>query len=283
MVSGFKNLTQKQTIPNLENGDRLTQVEFERRYSASTVKKAELIEGIVYMASPLRITQHGEPHAFIMGWLLLYRASTPGVQLGDNSTVRLDADNEPQPDALLRIEKGGQSIISEDGYVEGSPELIVEIAVRPPSGSAVALLGETPLLGSIPWLRETERGLPARPHCTHRATCGRKGTRTKRAASSVSIDVHDKLNVYRRNQVQEYLVWRVEDEEIDWFRWKEGNYIQLQSNSEGIICSEVFPGLYLNKEALLTGNLIKVIEVLQRGLSTVDHQNFVKQLSVDKK
>jgi Uma2 family endonuclease len=228
MVSGFKNLTQKQTIPNLENGDRLTQVEFERRYSASTVKKAELIEGIVYMASPLRITQHGEPHAFIMGWLLLYRASTPGVQLGDNCTVRLDADNEPQPDALLRIEKGGQSTISEDGYVEGPPELIVEIA-----------------------------------------------------ASSVSIDVHNKLNVYRRNQVQEYLVWRVEDEEIDWFRWKEGNYIQLQSNSEGIICSEVFPGLYLNKEALLTRNLIKVIEVLQQGLSTVDHQNFVEQLCVD--
>ena len=57
----------KNRIPTLENGDRLTQVEFERRYDAMPhLKKAELIEGIVYMASPLRITQHGEPHASII-------------------------------------------------------------------------------------------------------------------------------------------------------------------------------------------------------------------------
>ena len=167
MKSELTNTRLKPTIPTLENGDRLTRIEFENRYSKSNIKKAELIEGIVYMASPLRITKHGEPHASIMGWLLLYRAATPGVQLGDNSTVRLDGDNEPQPDALLRIENGGKSIISEDGYVEGAPELIVEIA-----------------------------------------------------ASTVSIDMHEKLKVYRRNQVQEYLVWRVEDEEIDWFQLK---------------------------------------------------------------
>ncbi len=137
----------------------------------------------------------------------------------------MDGDNEPQPDALLRIENGGQSIISEDGYVEGAPELIVEIA-----------------------------------------------------ASSVSLDVHDKLKVYRRNQVQEYLVWRVEDGEIDWFRLKSGEYIQLQANSEGITCSEIFPGLWLDKTALLTGNLMKVIEVVQLGLATVEHQNFVDNL-----
>ncbi len=53
-----------------------------------------------------------------MGWLWLYKASTPGVQLGDNCTVRLDADNEPQPDALLRIEKGGRSSVSPEGYYE---------------------------------------------------------------------------------------------------------------------------------------------------------------------
>ncbi len=115
-------------IPPLESGDKLTRAEFEQRYAAMPhVKKAELIEGTVYMASPLRITQHGDPHARIMAWLGVYWAATPGVQVGDNPTVRLDADNEPQPDALLRIE-AGQSTISEDGYVEGAPELIVEIA-----------------------------------------------------------------------------------------------------------------------------------------------------------
>lgn len=113
-----------QLIPPLENGDRLTRSEFERRYhTMPDVKKADLIEGIVYMASPVRIRSHGKPHAYIMGWLATYESATLGVELADNTTVRLDADNEPQPDALLRIENGGQSRISEDDYVEGAPEL----------------------------------------------------------------------------------------------------------------------------------------------------------------
>ena len=115
----------------LENGDRLTRVEFERRYQAmADTKKAELIEGVVYVASPVRITKHANPHGKMITWLGVYEAATPGVMLGDNPTVRLDFDNEPQPDAILRIDqqKGGQSGISDDDYVEGAPELIVEIA-----------------------------------------------------------------------------------------------------------------------------------------------------------
>lgn len=118
-------------VPPLENGDRLTSHEFERRYQVMTqVKKAELIEGVVYVASPVRATKHGRPHAKIMTWLGTYIAASPGVDLQDNPTVRLDADNQPQPDALLRIEPevGGNSRISEDDYIEGSPELIAEIA-----------------------------------------------------------------------------------------------------------------------------------------------------------
>ncbi len=111
------NIASHPTITPLENGDRLTLTEFEHRYSAMPhLKKAELIEGIVYMASPLRIRQHGNPHARIITWLGAYWSATPGIELGDNCTVRLDADNEPQPDALLRIETEGQSTISEDGY-----------------------------------------------------------------------------------------------------------------------------------------------------------------------
>jgi len=215
------------TIPPLENGDRLTLKEFEERYlSMKNLKKAELIEGIVYMGSPLRINQHGEPHAKIILWLGFYKTFTPNLQIGDNSTVRLDTENEPQPDAILRIEKGGQSIISEDDYVEGAPELIVEIA-----------------------------------------------------ASTVSRDLHDKLRVYRRNQVQEYLVWRVYDNDFDWFRLREGRYIKQQPNEKGIIKSEIYPGLWLDVNALLTGNLAKVLEVLQQGIATPEHQEFVKKMS----
>ena len=89
-------------LPPLESGDRLTRHEFERRYQAMPqIKKAELIEGVVYVASPVRATRHGRPHAKIMTWLGTYWVATPGVDLQDNTTVRLDADNEPQPDALL--------------------------------------------------------------------------------------------------------------------------------------------------------------------------------------
>jgi Uma2 family endonuclease len=118
------------TIPLLENGDRLSRTEFERRYGAiAHLKKAELIEGVVYVPSPVRHRLHGEPHSYVTGWLVLYRAHTPGVQVSDNSTVRLDLDNEPQPDALLLIapERGGQTHLSEDGYIEGAPELVVEV------------------------------------------------------------------------------------------------------------------------------------------------------------
>ncbi len=119
------------SLPPLENGDRLTRAEFERRYDAMPgVKKAELIEGVVYMPSPVRLRRHGEPHAQILVWLGSYQALTKGVIAADNASARLDLDNEPQPDALLMIdpERGGQARISDDDYVEGAPELVVEVA-----------------------------------------------------------------------------------------------------------------------------------------------------------
>ncbi|KPQ32085.1 MAG: putative protein conserved in cyanobacteria [Phormidium sp. OSCR] len=205
--------TQPMILP-LENGDRLTRQEFERRYQAmSHLKKAELIERIVYMSSPVRIS-HAVPHGHIMGWLWSYALEVPGVQLADNATVRLDRDNEPQPDALLRWESSGRSQLAEDGYLEGSPELIVEIA-----------------------------------------------------ASSASYDLAQKLQVYRRNEVQEYLIWQVYDRRLDWFRWHEGTYQPLAADDQGILRSEVFPGLWLAVDALLEGDLRTVKEVLELGLA----------------
>ncbi|MGB3695686.1 MAG: Uma2 family endonuclease [Spirulinaceae cyanobacterium] len=119
------------STPPLENGDRLSITEFERRYQAMpNLKKAELIEGIVYMASPVRSRSHGKPHAAVMAWLSNYWLATPGTDLNDNTTVILDLKNEPQPDVLLRLEEevGGQSRINKNDYVEGAPELVVEIA-----------------------------------------------------------------------------------------------------------------------------------------------------------
>ncbi len=217
------------SMPRLENGDRLTRTEFERRYAATPEKfKAELIEGIVYVASPVRVKNHGRPHAQIMTWLGVYYTATPGVDFADNTTTRLDLDNEPQPDALLRIEPevGGRSRITEDDYVEGAPELIVEIA-----------------------------------------------------ASSASVDMNTKLNAYRRNGVQEYIVWQVYENQIAWFCLQEGEYIRLQPDATGMICSRVFPGLWLAVDALLRGDLAIVLAELQTGLATSEHREFVDRLS----
>jgi hypothetical protein len=118
-------------VPPLENGDRLTRAEFERRYAAMPPHvRAELVEGVVVMASPVRLTAHGQPHFDLIGWLAAYRVATPGVLGGDNATVRLDLDNEPQPDACLFIDpaRGGAARIDADGYVAGAPEFVAEVA-----------------------------------------------------------------------------------------------------------------------------------------------------------
>ncbi|MGL4460837.1 MAG: Uma2 family endonuclease [Planctomycetia bacterium] len=118
------------TIPPLRDGERLDRIEFHRRYEAMPeVKKAELIEGIVCMPSPVSFGNHGRQHFDLIGWLSLYRFQTAGVLGADNATVRLDMDNEPQPDALLLIDPrlGGQTKIVEN-YIEGAPELAAEIA-----------------------------------------------------------------------------------------------------------------------------------------------------------
>lgn len=116
--------------PLLEPGDRLSRAEFEQRYQRMPrLKKAELIEGTVYMPSPLHARKHAKPHIQLATWLGTYAAETPVVECFDNSTVRLDLDNEPQPDlVLLKLpQRGGQARISEDDYIEGAPELAVEI------------------------------------------------------------------------------------------------------------------------------------------------------------
>jgi Putative restriction endonuclease len=119
-------------IPPLRDGDRLTRAEFERRYHAMPhIKKAELLEGVVYMPPSPISDDHGGPHFDVIGWLGLYRFSTPCVVGSDNGTVRLKMDSEPQPDTFLRILEthGGQSRIDVDRYIAGAPELAAEIAV----------------------------------------------------------------------------------------------------------------------------------------------------------
>lgn len=211
----------------LHNGDRLTRDEFERRYAAMPgLKIAELIDGIVYIPSPPS-SEHAEAHFNLVGWLACYRAATPGIEGGNNGSLRLDLDNEPQPDASLRIleTSGGQSRVDGDGYLTGAPELVAEVAF-----------------------------------------------------SSVSINLHAKLDAYRRNRVREYVVWRVEDQAIDWFVLRRGRYRALPRTAAGLFQSEVLPGLWLDPEALIRDDLMTVFQVVQQGLATPEHVAFVAGL-----
>lgn len=216
-------------LPPLENGDRLSRDEFERRYEAMPhLKKAELIDGVVYvMSMPVSAGFHGAPQADLLYLLSHYRLSTPGLQVLDNSTVRLDWDNEPQPDASLRILPafGGQST-DDDQYVGGAPELCCEIA-----------------------------------------------------ATSASYDLHQKKEAFRRNGVCEYLVWRTKDRAIDWFILRGGLYETLQPDAEGVIRSEVFPGLWLQTKSLLADDLIGALKTLNEGMACEAYQAFRERLA----
>jgi Uma2 family endonuclease len=229
----LKELRQTQSqnfpiIPWLENGDRLTREEFHRRYEAMPKNvKAELIKGVVYIASPVRVKNHGKPHSLMMSCLGLYFMSTKGVQLLDNTTFIVNEHHEPQPDCVLRIEEGcgGKSWINDDDYLDGSPELTVEIA-----------------------------------------------------ASTASYDLHDKLEMYEQKSVQEYIVWRVLDNQIDWFSLENGKYQRLSADDRGIIESKVFSGLRLNIKAMLNDDLTQVLQDLQSGITSKSHKEFVKNL-----
>jgi Uma2 family endonuclease len=114
----------------LENGAHLTRAEFHRLYERMPPSfKAELIEGIVHVPSPLRIA-HSDCHLTLGAILAAYRINTPGVGAGDNATILLGKAGEPQPDLYMRIlpEYGGQSKTTPDNYVEGAPELVAEFA-----------------------------------------------------------------------------------------------------------------------------------------------------------
>ena len=121
--------TRTESSVSLESGDRLTRDEFHRRCCARPdIKKAELVEGVVYVASPVRFDRHAEPHFLVIGWLSAYVVTAPGLRAGDNATVILDSGNEVQPDACLWREDGAGPRLTEDGYIEGAPQLVVEIA-----------------------------------------------------------------------------------------------------------------------------------------------------------
>jgi Uma2 family endonuclease len=190
------------TRPSLESGDRMEREEFHRRYEQRPdIHRAELVEGVVYVPSPMRINEHERPAGLVYLLLATYEERHPGCLSGHDGTVILDGESEVQPDAYLYREEPGGPRIGDDGYLHGGPQLVVEVA-----------------------------------------------------ASTVSRDLHDKFDAYRRNGVREYIVWRVLDRAIDFFELVDGEYVRRQPDPEGVIESKTFPGLRFDVETMLAGD-----------------------------
>ena len=220
-------------LPPLENGDHLDQKTFHARYEAMSEQikqgiKAELIGGVVYlMPSPL-LPRHGRPHARVMGWLTVYQEATPGTDVLDNTSSILGDDSEPQPDACLLIlpEHGGQTKEDADGWLTGTPELIVEVA-----------------------------------------------------SSSESYDLHEKRDDYERYGVREYVVYAVRQRRVFWWAFRNGRYEEVPAGADGIFRSAVFPGLWLDPDALARTDAPRLLAVLRQGLASPEHAAFVTALA----
>jgi Uma2 family endonuclease len=213
-------------LPALEPGDHLDQPTFHARYEASPAHvRAELIEGNVYMPSPVKLP-HSDAHGETLHWLFTFRDATQGTRVCVTPTVVLGPRSEPEPDACLLLDPalGGKTTIKDD-YIAGPPELIVEIA-----------------------------------------------------SSTEAIDLHAKKRDYERAGVREYLVVALRQRQVHWFSLRDGNYVNLEPSADGVLRSEMFPGLWLDAGALLARDSKRLLEVLRQGLDSAEHAAWAAKL-----
>jgi Uma2 family endonuclease len=212
--------------PGLVTGERLTVEEFLRRWEdLPDLKNAELIDGVVYVSSPVSLN-HGSLDFLIHWWLGYYAQATPGCKGGSHSTW-LMSGSAPQPDAYLRIlpSHGGQSG-NEGPLGAGAPELAVEICV-----------------------------------------------------TSTEIDFGLKLALYQRAGVREYITVEQFGQRMIWRVLENGAYVAQTLPADGIVRSQVFPGLWLDLAAFWADDGAKMLAVLNAGLASQDHRDFVARLA----
>jgi Uma2 family endonuclease len=219
--------TRRPALPPLVPGERLDQKTFHARYQAMPPDtRAELIEGIVYMPSPLKLP-HSRKHGRLMHFLYEYQDATPGTEAHDNATAIMGDESEPQPDGCLLIVPayGGQTR-EEDDYMVGAPEFVSEVAF-----------------------------------------------------STADVDLHAKLRDYERAGVKEYVVVVLKQNKLFWFRSRQAKFLPVEPDRDGIFRSQVFPGLWLDPEALLRQDVKRLKTVLREGLASAEHKAFVAELA----
>ena len=232
MKSPQRKSVSKPALPPLENGDCMDQKTFHARYEAMPEDvRAELIGGIVYMASPQKLP-HGRTNKNVGRLLDAYEDATEGTESLAGITDILGPDSEPEPDDCLRIlpEYGGQSSEDDDGYLIGAPELIVETA-----------------------------------------------------STTESRDLHQKRADYEKSGVREYVVVALRSKVVVWFVLEDGKFEERQPDADGLYRSRVFPGLWIDPEALLRGDRKRLLAVLKQGLASKEHAAFAAKLVSRKK
>ncbi len=197
---------------DLNNGDRMSRDEFLWRWEQiPELKFAELIDGVVYLSSPLS-TLHSSYDVFMTRWLMRYEERFDGLSILTSATWLL-GDSSPQPDVVLIRESGGTS--QDAGkYRQGPPELAIEVS-----------------------------------------------------SSSRSYDLGPKLDLYRRNGVQEYVTVLVEEQKVQWRVLNEGHY-QLLEPVDGFLKSRIFPGLWLDPHALFPPDRKRLLAGVDAGLAS---------------
>jgi Uma2 family endonuclease len=219
-------LTNEQFILPFQTGDRLTRSEFHKLYLQTPKHiKAELIQGVVYVASPASY-QHGKNDRGLGTIMDIYNAYTPGTDGASNVTIQLDDASEVQPDQHLRIrdEYGGLSTLTAEGYLVGAPELVAEVSL-----------------------------------------------------STLSHDLNTKKKLYADQGVLEYLVVDLQNERLHWFDLPQDQELALDTDE--VLRSRVFPGFWVDSQALFRGDRLRLMATLQTGLATPEHAVFVQQLA----
>lgn len=197
-----------------EPGDRMTREDFLAQWEQMPrLKSVELIDGMVYMPSPVSM-EHGRRDHQMQVLIGAYAARAGNCEALSNATW-LMLESAPQPDLALCLlpAHGGRTQVRE-GFASGSPELVVEI--------------------------------------------------TK---SSRTYDLGPKLALYQRAAVSEYIAVLLEEQRIEWRKWKDGSFVLLAPDTDGILQSEVFPGLWLNERAFWDGDVSGMLRTLDAGLA----------------
>jgi Uma2 family endonuclease len=222
-----ESLPESEPPPRLDSGDRMDSKTFMEIYEQMPEGfRAQLIQGVVYVASPIS-ADHGRPNHDVSFWLGTYQLRTPGVQPFAATTIQLGLDDNPEPDAsmMIRAESGGQARV-EGRFIVGAPELAVEVSY-----------------------------------------------------SSRAVDLNSKLASYQAAGVREYVVLIVRDKAVRWHVLRDGRYEVATPGDDGLYRSTVFPGLWLDPDALVKGDVARLAAVVERGTATPEHAAFVGRLA----